>query len=137
MKFVILHISFNICWSLLESHYIALFTLKQSSSRYLALCRPSKSRNDIFSVHVDRQSRLLKAIFCPCMWTENSAHACHLSVHFYFMLAYSQFFSACAFSALTLLVGRQEGHPACKKPSGGVLAWLSVWSEVQTCMWPS
>jgi len=42
-----------------------------------------------------------------------------------------------AFSALMLLVGRQEGHPACKKQSGGVLAWLSVWSEVQTCMWPS
>jgi len=31
-----------------------------------------------------------------------------------------------AFSALTLLVGQQEGHPACKKLSGGVLAWLSV-----------
>jgi len=31
------------------------------------------------------------------------------------------------FSALTLLVERQEGHPACKKLSGGVLAWLSVW----------
>jgi len=42
-----------------------------------------------------------------------------------------------AFSALTLLVGRQEGHPACKNLSGGVLAWLSVWSEVQTCIWPS
>ena len=41
------------------------------------------------------------------------------------------------FSALTLLVGRQEGHPACKKLSGGVLAWLSVWSEVQTCIWSS
>jgi len=28
-----------------------------------------------------------------------------------------------------LLVGRQEGHPACKKTvSGEVLAWLSVWS---------
>jgi len=40
-------------------------------------------------------------------------------------------------SALTLLVGRQEGHLACKKPSGGVLAWLSVWSEVQTCIWLS
>ena len=38
------------------------------------------------------------------------------------------------FSALTLLVGRQEGHPACKKLSGGVLAWLSVWSEMQTCI---
>ena len=37
---------------------------------------------------------------------------------------------------LTLLVGRQKGHPACKKLSGGVLAWLSVWSEMQTCMWP-
>jgi len=42
-----------------------------------------------------------------------------------------------AFSALMLLVGRQEGHPACKKLSGGVLAWFSVWSEVQTCIWPS
>ena len=42
-----------------------------------------------------------------------------------------------AFSALTLLVGRQEGHPACKKQSGGVLAWLSVWSEMQRCIWPS
>jgi len=39
-----------------------------------------------------------------------------------------------AFSALTLLVWRQEGHPVCKKLSGGVLAWLSVWSEVQTCI---
>ena len=42
-----------------------------------------------------------------------------------------------AFSALTLLVGRQEGHPAYKKLSGGVLAWLSVWSKVQTCIWLS
>ena len=36
------------------------------------------------------------------------------------------------FSAVTVL-----WHPACKKLSGGVLAWLSVWSEVQTCIWPS
>ena len=42
-----------------------------------------------------------------------------------------------AFSALTLLDGRQEGHPACKRLSGGLLAWLSVWSKVQTCIWPS
>jgi len=32
---------------------------------------------------------------------------------------------AYAFSALMLLVGWQEGHPACKKLSGGMLAWLS------------
>ena len=43
----------------------------------------------------------------------------------------------CSYSALTLLVGRQEGHLACKKLSSGELAWLSVWSEVQTCIWPS
>jgi len=24
----------------------------------------------------------------------------------------------------------------CKKMSGGLLAWLSVWSEGQTCIWP-
>ena len=42
-----------------------------------------------------------------------------------------------AFSALTLLVGWQEGHPACKKLSAGMLASLSVWSKVQTCIWPS
>jgi len=35
------------------------------------------------------------------------------------------------FSALTLLVGQQEGYPACKKLSGGVMAWLSV------CIWRS
>jgi len=32
-----------------------------------------------------------------------------------------------SFSAVTLLVGHQEGHPACKKLSGGMLAWLSAW----------
>ena len=42
-----------------------------------------------------------------------------------------------SFDALTLLVGRQEGHLACKKLSGGVLAWLSVWSEMLTCIWLS
>ena len=38
-----------------------------------------------------------------------------------------------AFSALTLLVGRQKGHPACKN-SRGVLVWLSVWSKVDNSM---
>jgi len=43
-----------------------------------------------------------------------------------------------ASSALTLLVGRQEGYPACKKLSGEVLASLSVWCKVQMiCIWCS
>jgi len=42
------------------------------------------------------------------------------------------------FSALTLLVGRQEEHPACKKMSDEMLALLSVWNEVQMiCIWSS
>jgi len=36
------------------------------------------------------------------------------------------------FSALTLLVGRQEGHPDCKKLSGGVLAWPIGWQRKHT-----
>ena len=40
-------------------------------------------------------------------------------------------------SALMLLVWQWEGHPACKKLSGGKLAWLSVWGEVEICIWSS
>jgi len=36
-----------------------------------------------------------------------------------------------------LLVGQQQGHLACKKLRGRVVAWLSIWRGVQTCMWPS
>jgi len=52
-------------------------------------------------------------------------------------LTESMHLSCYAFSALTLLVGQQKGHPTCKKLSGGVLAWLSVWDEMQICIWPS
>ena len=34
-------------------------------------------------------------------------------------------------------LGSRKGVRPVKKLSGGVLAWLSVWSEVQTCIWPS
>ena len=42
-----------------------------------------------------------------------------------------------AFSALTLLVGQQERHPACKKLTGRILAWLCVRGVVHICIWPS
>ena len=34
-------------------------------------------------------------------------------------------------------LGGRKGIRPVKKLSGGVLAWLSLWSEVQTCIWPS
>jgi len=48
--------------------------------------------------------------------------ACKLHLYIFGLICHQPF----AFSALMLLVGRQKGHPACKKQSGGVLAWLSV-----------
>ena len=33
-------------------------------------------------------------------------------------------------------LGSRKGIRPVKNFCGGVLAWLSVWSEVQTCMWP-
>ena len=47
----------------------------------------------------------------------NLHYICYYHNYYYFIIIYY-----CAFSASTLLVGRQEGHPACKKQSGGVLA---------------
>jgi len=46
----------------------------------------------------------------------------------YFVCIYACVVLFLAFSALTLLVGQQEGHPVCKNLSGGVLACLSIWS---------
>ena len=65
---------------------------------------------------------------------EGAVKRAHVCVYFFH---FSHIKCVVAFSALTLLFGRQEGHPACKKLSSGVLAWLSVWSEVQTCIRPS
>jgi len=36
-----------------------------------------------------------------------------------------------SFDALGWVAG---GHPACKKLSGAMLAWLSVWGEVHICI---
>jgi len=66
----------------------------------------------------DRRSHLRSttaSAHSPRGWLYDELHATRL----YFALKVSKCFDA---------VGRQEGHPACKKLSGGVLAWLSVWS---------
>jgi len=40
------------------------------------------------------------------------------------------------FCALIVLVGHREEHPACKRLSDDLLAWLSVSSKVQRiCIW--
>jgi len=71
-------------------------------------------------------------------WTiKNSGDAgchCHYCSNWLLFLHYS-----CAFSVLTLLVGQQEGHPACKKTEwwdAGMVMWLGR-GEMQICIWPS
>jgi len=99
--------------------------------------------------HYSNRSKPFTNISVPLICVPPSApmHRCHClsNLSEWHLDYYCRFYNymnnvpttTCAFSALTLLVGWQEGHPACKKLSGGVLAWLSVRSEVQTCIRPS
>ena len=70
-------------------------------------------------------------------WPESAVNSAALIYKVLTQILYMMRYDVLAFSALMLLVGWQEGHLACKKLSGGVLVWLSVCSEVQTCIWPS
>ena len=51
----------------------------------------------------------------------------------FYLLTYLLFLCLQCFDAVSW--AQQEGHPACKKLSGWVLAWLSVWSEMHSCIW--
>jgi len=87
---------------------------------------------------------LLLLLLCWFQWLDISKwvtlqHPWNLKQKVKWKITFKTYFlpSVFAFSALMLLVGRQEWHPACKKTEWWVLTWLSVWSEVQTCIWPS
>ena len=106
---------------------------------YLFFC-PVQQWDCIWAVAVKRE--LLNAVVLCCLQLLCTTTHTHMLAVLKLMSRFglgffSLFFSQSAFSALKLLVGQQEGHPACKKLSGGMLAWLSVWIEVQTCIWPS
>jgi len=78
--------------------------------RFPALYKSSQN-SELFNVKV----RLLSQ-FSTCM-----SITCYMLLLYFANLVRIQIF---AFSAFTLLIGRQETHPACKKLSGGVLAWF-------------
>ena len=68
----------------------------------------------------------------PCCSNRPQTCYCRLP---YFCVWFSAVDYAVAFSALTLLVGRQEGHPACKKwGDGGGGHWLA-WMEWRSAGW--
>ena len=83
-----------------------------------------------------------------CQW---ECHLCRVSVNTIYgmqvtvtvntdancKLLYSINYLLTAFSSWCCWLGGRKGVRACKKLSGGVLACLSVWSKVQTCIRPS
>jgi len=75
----------------------------------------------------------------PTVTVQAAGHHCPLSgIELYCSVTETHVAIVIAFNASTLLVGRQEVHPVCKKLSDEVLAWLSAWSEVQiVCTWSS
>jgi len=59
-----------------------------------------------------------RAVKRVCVWcTDKGLDGCSLLATITVAAGFNSYFGVCicAFSALTLLVGRQEGHPACKK----------------------
>jgi len=80
--------------------------------------------------------------FIRCLWYvwmlwELLLYAVHWNMH---CTHYGSFVDALCHIPSVLWrcwLGGRKGIEACKKLSGGVLAWLSVWSEMQTCIWPS
>ena len=71
--------------------------------------------------------RLIRRYYRPLKYpTQTSGCVCVMATVFYTDSVICVAFSALAFSALMLLVGRQEGPLACKKLSVGGLAWLFV-----------
>jgi len=76
------------------------------------MCCSSESSTNLQLSSVDVRNVSLTMVM-TFLITPKSAATCKLFLPFY----------TAAFSALTLLVGRQEGHPICKKLSGGMLAW--------------
>ena len=127
----------RVCERALKSLSVNPATNSWLASTLAALCRHSSlhTASQHQCLNLKRWNTALKCANDP--WSQR-LHYCYTHTYAHkHLIAILTGLPGCAFSALTLLVGRQEGHPDCKKTSGGVLAWLSVWSEVQTCIWPS
>jgi len=76
---------------------------------------------------------------CLCFLAKSLLHLSFLCTFVLVIYNVDYYYKICAlfiskaFSALTLLVGRQEGHPACKKAEWWDVG-VVVWDGVQTCI---
>ena len=72
--------------------------------------------------------QLLFAKFVKCINFKSLFYACAMIRALLLSLVQYIMSAVASESALSLLVGWQEGHPAHKNFSDEVLAWLAVWS---------
>ena len=109
--------------------YVQMFRKSEVCRHFICLWK-HQARGKILTVQHGGMHLQLQKLFCswPVKWLSFAV------TDWYFV----DFVVTWCFSALTLLVGRQEEHPVCKELSDEVLVWLSVWGEVQVvCMWSS
>jgi len=71
---------------------------------------------------------------CTAGWT---GQFCHLRTLRYIRFVHSAWPDPVPSVLWRCWLGDRKGIRPVKNLRGGVLAWLSVWSEMQTCIWPS
>ena len=72
-----------------------------------------------------------------CQQPTTSTHQFAQSLDHIESVVYLSFLCLCCSVLWHCWLGGRKGISPVKKLSGEVLAWLSVWSEVQICIWPS
>ena len=95
--------------------------------------RPTNWARDCYVMHNEAYHGLLSAALRIVSW--------HISVCLTHLQDLFHFIADMCMAVPSVLwhcwLGGWKGIRPVKKQSGGVLVWLSVWSKVQTCIWPS
>ena len=128
----------KLTWTFLDQNQLKIFNFQiNNNSRWMIACYCYRYcfKHVLPGPSLQQSTKCLKHCGASMIWLVQFSYQHHQN--FTNLLSCTYIGTTVSFSALTLLVGRQEGHAASKKLSGGLLAWLSVWSEVQICIQPS
>jgi len=121
-----------------------VMSVHQRSSQFMSTvfrrCRWDCCSGVMFSMQtftMEKQLVCLRHLFCGPL--KHRFQPVHLSMFVCMLHACPvEAFSKClAVDFWCCYINYGWSKKVCKKLSDGVLAWLSVWSEVQTCIWPS
>jgi len=133
-----LHLVFPCFWQslLYKLKWTALLTIGRNEEQ-ISLADRVKGVADVSSCQIS--SKLVSRLqgYHSISIFQDGGHR-HLGLYNYQILLADGFCLQCYCLQCFDAVGwAEEGHPACEKLNGGMLAWLCVWVEVQICIWPS